>query len=186
MSTNLVLDDAKERFEKSIQHLPEQMRAIRTGRASAALVENVRVDYYGTPTPVSQMASISIPEPRTIMIKPFDGSILKELGKALSKADLGCAPQEDGKVIRLSLPPLSGEQRSKYAAKVKDMGEETRVALRNSRRELNKLSDQMEKDGEVTLDANHKLKNDIQDLLKVYEKKVDDLISKKTSEIQEV
>jgi len=186
MSAKLVLDDAKERFEKTIQHLGEQMQTIRTGRASAALVENVRVDYYGTPTPIAQMASISIPEPRTIMIKPFDGSILKELGKSLMKADLGCAPQEDGKVIRLSLPPLSGEQRNKYAAKVKEMGEESRVSLRNSRRDLNKLSDQMEKDGDVTIDENHKLKTEIQDLLKTYEKKVDDLIAKKTAEIQEV
>jgi len=186
MSTKLVLDDAKERFEKTITHLGEQMQTIRTGRASAALIEHVRVDYYGTPTPIAQMASISIPEPRSIMIKPFDGSIMKELGKALLKADLGCAPQEDGKVIRLSLPPLSGEQRNKYAAKVKDMGEESRVSLRNSRRDLNKMSDQMEKDGELTLDENHKLKNDIQDLLKVYEKRVDEMIEKKTAEIQDV
>ena len=186
MSTKKVLDDAKERFEKALSHLGEQMRGIRTGRASAALVENVRVDYYGTPTPVSQMASISVPEPRTIMIKPFDGSILKELGKALMKADLGCAPQEDGKVIRLSLPPLSGEQRNKYAAKIKEMGEEARVSLRNSRRDVIKLADSMEKDGELTLDENHKLKTDVQDLLKTYEKKVDELIAKKTAEIQEV
>lgn len=186
MSTKLVLDEANEKFEKSIQHLGEQMRSIRTGRASAALVENVRVDYYGTPTPVSQMASISIPEPRTIMIKPFDGSILKELGKALLKADLGCAPQEDGKVVRLSLPPLSGEQRNKYAAKVKEMGEETRVALRNTRRELNKASDQLQKDGDITEDENRKVHTDIQDLLKTFEKKVDEHIARKTAEIQDV
>ena len=186
MSTKAVLDDAKARFEKTIQHLVDQMRAIRTGRASPALVENVRVDYYGTPTPINQMASISIPEPRQIMIKPFDPSIMKELQKALLKADLGCAPKEDGKVLRLSLPPLSGEQRNKYASKVREMGEEARVSLRNSRRELNKLSDQMEKDGEVTMDENHKLHTDVQELLKVYEKKVDDLLQKKTAEIQEV
>jgi len=186
MSAKLVLDEATERFEKSISHLNEQMHVIRTGRASAALVENVRVDYYGTQTPIAQMASISIPEPRTIMIKPFDGSILKELSKALLKADLGCAPQEDGKVLRLSLPPLSGEQRNKYAAKVKEMGEETRVSLRNSRRDLNKMAEQMEKDGELTLDEGHKLKADIQDLLKTYEKRVDELIAKKTAEIQDV
>jgi ribosome recycling factor len=186
MSIKAVMDEAKARYEKSIQHLVEQMRAIRTGRATPALVENVRVDYYGTPTPISQMASISIPEPRQIMIKPFDVSALKELQKALLKADLGCTPKEDGKVLRLSLPPLSGEQRNKYASKVKEMGEEARVSLRNSRRDLNKLSDQMEKSGEVTLDENHKLHTDVQELLKVYEKKVDDLLDKKTAEIQEV
>ena len=186
MSSKAVIDEAKARFEKTIQHLIEQMRAIRTGRASPALVENIRVDYYGTPTPISQMAAISIPEPRQIMIKPFDASVLKELQKALLKADLGCTPKEDGKVLRLSLPPLSGEQRNKYAAKVKEMGEEARVSLRNSRRDLNKLSDQMEKSGEVTLDENHKLHTDVQELLKAYEKKVDDLLDKKTGEIQEV
>ncbi len=186
MSTKTVMDDAKARFEKTTQHLADQMRGVRTGRASQALVENVRVDYYGTPTPISQMASISVPEPRQIVIKPFDPSILKELSKALSKADLGCAPQEDGKVLRLTLPPLSGDQRNKLAAKVKEMGEEARVSLRNGRRDLNKLSDQMEKGGQLTMDENHKLHTDVQELLKTYEKKIDDLIAKKTAEIQEV
>ncbi len=186
MSSKAVLDDATARFEKAIAHLQEQMRAIRTGRASTALVENVRVDYYGTPTPINQMASISIPEPRQIIIKPFDPSILKEMQKALMKTDLGCAPQEDGKILRLSLPPLSGEQRDKYGAKVKEMCEESRIALRNTRRDLNKHSDAMQKDGELTLDENHKLHEEVQDLLKKYEKKIDELLEKKVAEIQDV
>ena len=186
MTYQATMHDSRERLEKALHHLQDLLRTIRTSRASPALVEGIRVEYYGVPTPLSQMASISIPEPRQIMIKPFDPSIMKELQKALLKADLGCAPKEDGKVLRLSLPPLSGEQRNKYAAKVREMGEEARVSLRNSRRELNKLSDQMEKDGEVTMDENHKLHTDVQELLKVYEKKVDDLLHKKTAEIQEV
>ena len=186
MTYQAVVKDAREKMDKAVHHVADQLRTIRTSRASPALVDNIRVDYYGTLTPLAQMAQVSVPEPRQIMIKPFDASVLKELQKALLKADLGCTPKEDGKVLRLSLPPLSGEQRNKYAAKVKEMGEEARVSLRNSRRDLNKLSDQMEKSGEVTLDENHKLHTDVQELLKAYEKKVDDLLDKKTGEIQEV
>lgn len=186
MPYNVVLKDGTGRFEKTLEHLRDQMRAIRTGRASTALVDNIRVDYYGTMTPINQLASVSIPEPRQIIIKPFDASILKEVGKAIMKTDLGSAPQNDGKLLRLNLPPLSGEQREKYVAKVKQMAEEARVALRNTRRDLNKHSDGMQKSGELTEDDNRKLHTEIQDLLKDYEKKVDDILAKKTAEIQEV
>jgi ribosome recycling factor len=186
MTYQTIVKDTRDKMDKALHHLADQLKTIRTSRASPALVDHIRLDYYGTMSPLSQVAQISIPEPRQIMIKPFDPSILKELAKALLKADLGCAPKEDGKVLRLSLPPLSGEQRNKYAAKVKEMGEEARVSLRNSRRELNKLTDQMEKAGSLTMDENHKLHTDVQELLKVYEKKVDDLLDKKTAEIQEV
>ena len=186
MSYDDVLADGKERFEKTLAHLKEQLKAIRTGRASTALVDNIRVDYYGTPTPISQLAAVSVPEPRQIMIKPFDASILKEMGKAIMKTDLGTAPQDDGKLLRLVLPPLSGEQRQKYAAKVKDISEEARISLRNTRRDLNKHSDGLQKSGELTEDDNRKLHGEIQDLLKVYEGKVDDLLKKKVDEIQEV
>jgi ribosome recycling factor len=186
MSYQEILEDGQQRFKKALEHLQEQLRAIRTGRASSALVDNVRVDYYGTPTPVSQLASVSIPEPRQLLIKPFDASIIKELQKAILKTDLGCAPQNDGKVLRLTLPPLSGEQRTKYAAKVKEMAEEARIALRNTRRDLNKHSDALQKSGEITEDDNRRLHGEIQDLLKTYEKKVDDILEKKVAEIQEV
>ena len=119
MITKTVLDDGRGRFEKALTHLRDQLKKIRTGRASAAPVEGMRVDYYGTQTPISQMAQISIPEPRQILIKPFDVSMLKELMKVVSQGDLGAAPQNDGKVLRITLPPLSGEQRQKFSAKVK-------------------------------------------------------------------
>jgi ribosome recycling factor len=135
---------------------------------------------------VSQLASVSIPEPRQILIKPFDPSILKELTRSILQADLGSAPQDDGKVLRLVLPPLSGEQRKKYSAKVKEMCEESRIALRNTRRDLNKHSDAMAKAGEVTEDENHKLHDDIQNLLKDYEAKVDSTMKAKVTEIEEV
>jgi ribosome recycling factor len=186
MSYAVITNEAKARMDKALTHLQDLMRTIRTSRASPALVESIRVDYYGTPTPLSQIASISIPEPRQIMIKPFDASVLNDISKAIQKSDLGIQPQSDGKVLRLRLPPLSGEQRKKYAAKVKEMCEEGRIALRNGRRDLNKQADGMLKSGEVTEDENRKLHDEIQDLLKKYEAKVQELQDKKTAEILEV
>ncbi len=186
MSEAELRKEAVDRFKKALEHLQDMLRSIRTGRASSALVENIRVDYYGTPTPISQMASISIPEPRQIVIKPFDPSILKELSKSIMQSDLGSSPQDDGKVLRISLPALSGEQRNKYGAKVKELCEEARVAMRNGRRESNKQADAMAKAGEVTEDQNHKLHQEIQDLLKEYEGKIDAVMKKKVDEIMEV
>ena len=185
MTYKTVMNDTETKFEKALTHLQQQLRSIRTGRASSALVDNLKVDYYGTPTPISQLASVSIPEPRQIIIKPFDPSILKELGKTLLKSDLGVAPQDDGKVVRLNLPALSGEQRGKYSAKVKEICEETRVAMRNGRRDLNKQSDTMKKGGEITEDENKKLHTEIQEALKKYEAKVDEVLKKKVEEIEE-
>ena len=181
-----ILDDGKDRFDKTLTHLQDQLKRIRTGRASTALVDNVRVDYYGTSTPISQLASVSIPEPRQILIKPFDASILKEISRAVLQTDLGTTPQDDGKVLRLVLPPLSGEQRKKYAAKVKEMCEESRIALRNTRRDLNKHSDTLAKDGELTEDDNRKLHDEIQTMLKDYEGRVDKTMKAKVTEIEEV
>lgn len=186
MNTKTVLDDGRGRFEKALTHLRDQLKKIRTGRASAALVEGMRVDYYGTQTPIGQMAQISIPEPRQILIKPFDASALKELMKAVSQSDLGAAPQNDGKVLRITLPPLSGEQRQKFSAKVKEMCEEARVSLRNTRRELNKHVDGLHKEGGLTEDEHKKLQTQVQDLLKEYEKKVDETQKAKVTEIEQV
>jgi ribosome recycling factor len=179
------IKETKARLEKTHDHLVEMLRAIRTGRASSALVDNIRVDYYGTPTPISQLASVTIPEARTIVIKPFDMSVLKEIGKAVGKSDLGGTPQDDGKVVRITLPPLSGEQREKFAHKVKDMCEEGRVAMRNTRREMNKAADALKKNGTLTEDQHKKLVDEIQDLLKAAEKKVDVAYEKKLVEIRE-
>ena len=180
-----IVDDAKQRFEKALQHAQETLRNVRTSRASPALVENIRVDYYGTPTPISQLASISIPEPRQIVIKPFDASVLQEVGKAVMKSDLGITPENDGKILRLTLPHLSGEQRNKYAAKVKEMCEEARVAMRNGRREVNKHADTLQKGGELTEDQNHDLHEEVQELLKTYETKLQDVQDRKTKEVLE-
>lgn len=186
MSTHPILKETEDRFKKSIDHLKQQLLGVRTGRASAALVENIRVDYYGTSTPISQLGGITVPEPRLIVIKPFDVSVLKEMGRSITKADIGGTPQDDGKVLRLELPALSGDQRKKFAARVKELCEETRVALRNGRRDANKSADAAHKEGELTEDENRKLHDDIQSSLKEYEGQVDAILDKKTKEVLDV
>lgn len=143
-----ILTDLKQKTDKTLAHLKDQLGSIRTGRASPTLVDTIRADYYGTSTPLNQIAHISVPEPRQLMIKPFDGSpqVIKEIERAIQKSDLGLNPQSDGKVLRLIMPPLSGEQRQKLVHKVKDLVEQNRVALRNERRDANKAADQLKKE----------------------------------------
>ena len=186
MNYDEIVKDARERMDKVVKHLSDQLRSVRTGQASPALVENLRVDYYGSPTPINQLGSISVPEPRLIAIKPFDPSILEELSKTIMKSDLGINPQSDGKVLRLAMPQLSGDQRQKIAAKVKEMCEETRIALRNTRRDLNKSADAAKKGGDLTEDGNHDLHDEIQGILKEFEGKVSEVQEKKTAEVLEV
>ena len=186
MSYDKVMKDTKERMDKALKHTHDQLRNIRTSRASSGLVENIRVDYYGSPTPLSLIAQISVPEPRQLVIKPFDASAIEEIGKAILKSDLGISPENDGKVVRLTMPPLSGDQRKKYAAKAKEIAEEGRVALRNVRRDANKEGDALQKGGDLTEDDNRGLHEEIQKLLKDYEGKVGEIQDKKTEEIMEV
>ncbi|MCA8964148.1 MAG: ribosome recycling factor [Planctomycetes bacterium] len=181
------LQELKNKTDKTVQHLREQLGTIRTGRASPTLVDTIRVDYYGSPTPLAQVAHISVPEPRQLMIKPFDGSppVMKEIERAILKSDLGLNPQSDGKVLRLSMPPLSGEQRGKLAAKVKDIVEQNRVALRNERRDTLKHVDQAKKDGALTEDQGKKAHDAIDKELKAVEHKMDEILKAKTKEIME-
>ena len=182
-----ILSDLKEKTDKTVKHLKEQLGSIRTGRASPTLVDTIRVDYYGTATPMSQVAHISVPEPRQLMIKPFDASppVLKEIERAIQKSELGLNPQSDGKVIRLQMPPLSGEQRQKLVHKVKDLVEQNRVALRNERRDANKHADQMKKDGKLTEDQCKKAHEAFDKEMKVIEQKMDELFKAKSKEIME-
>lgn len=179
------LQDLDAKIEKSVKHLRDQLAGIRTGRASPALVETIRVDYYGTATPLNQMAHISVPEARQLLIKPFDASIVKEVEKAILKSDLGLTPAVEGKVLRLVLPPLSGEQRQRLAAKVRELTEAARVALRNERRDANKHADQAMKEGKVSEDQNRDLHKLIQDHLKAGEQRLDEVLKAKTKEIME-
>lgn len=185
MSYDDVIKDAKDRMEKALGHSRDMLKNIRTSRASSALVEHVRVDYYGTPTPMAQLAQITVPEARVLVIKPFDGSVLKDVEKAIIKSDIGISPENDGKVIRLTMPPLSGDQRKKYASKAKDLGEEGRVSLRNIRRDANKEAEALQKKGDITEDDLKRLQDEIQKLLKEYEGKVGEVQDKKTKEILE-
>lgn len=186
MSYDSVIKDTRDRMEKALAHTRDMLRGIRTGRASASLVDSVRVDYYGSMTPLSQVAQISVPEARTLVIKPFDVGILKDIEKAVLKSDLGISPENDGKVVRLNLPPLSGDQRKKYAAKAKELAEEGRVALRNLRRDGNKEADGMLKSKDITEDDNKGLHGEIQDVLKEFEGKVTKIHEKKHHEIMEL
>jgi ribosome recycling factor len=173
-------------MEKALHHVQEVLKGVRTGRASTALVDHIRVEYYGTLTPISQLAAVSTPEPRQILIKPFDPSVLGEVAKSILKSDLGITPHNDGKVLRLQMPQLSGEQRQKYAAKVKEMCEEARVSMRNGRRDMNKHADTEHKAGAITEDDNRRVHDKIQEILKDFEKKLDQVQDKKIAEVMEI
>lgn len=182
-----ILLELHDKTEKTVKHLREQLGGIRTGRASPTLVDTIRVSYYDTPTPLNQIAHISVPEARQLMIKPFDSSppVMKEIERAIFKSDLGLTPQSDGKVLRLIMPPLSGEQREKLAHKVKDIVEQNRVALRNERRDANKHADQMKKDGKLTEDQCKNAHDAIDKALKEADAKMEELLKAKSKEILE-
>lgn len=188
MDLDEALLTAEESMEKAVEYLKSELRGVRTGRASTGLVEFIKVDYYGTPTELRQLALINVPEPTQILIKPFDASSTKEIGKAILESGLGLNPVVEAKQIRLSLPPLSGERRTQLIGTIKQMGEQAKVAIRNARRDANKHIDQAVKDKtqHISEDAAEEAKQDVQTLLKKYEAQVDELIAAKSREIQEV
>ena len=187
MDYDEVLLDAEERMEKCVEHLVADYRGIKSGRASPGLVEGIKVEYYGSPTPLKQLANNGAPEPALLVIKPFDPSAIGEIEKAILKSDLGITPQSDGKLIRLPVPSLSEEQRKKFVKLAKDKAEAQRVAIRNVRRDANKMADGMAKgDGAISEDDAEKLKKEIDDLTKSYTGKVDGSLDKKTKELMEV
>ncbi|MHC4275968.1 MAG: ribosome recycling factor [Planctomycetota bacterium] len=177
---------AEKKMEKVLHALGEELKGIRTGRASTGLVDHVKVNYYDAATPLNQLATVSIPEPQTIVIKPYDPSVLKEVEKAILQSDLGLNPQNDGKCIRINLPPLSEERRKKLASQAKELSESTKISLRNIRREANKHIDKEEKASIITEDDAHKSRNKVQELTHTYEKKVSEIIERKSEEIMKV
>ncbi len=185
MTHDEILFDGEERMEKAVSVLRDELRGLRTGRATPALVDSLRVEAYGSPMPLKQLAQISTPDPQQIIIRPFDQNCLKDIEKAIRSSDLGMAPNSDGKMIRLTVPPMSGEQRQKMAARIKKSAEEAKVALRNIRRDANKHFDQAEKDKEMTEDERDKGKDAVQKLLKQYEDKVTEMADKKSKEVLE-
>ena len=146
MSVEEILFDAEERMEKALAKLKQDLTGIRTGRANPGMVDSLRVEAYGSPVPIKQIASVSAPEPQQLVIRPFDPGTIKDIEKGIIASDLGLAPQSDGKVIRLNIPPLSGEVRRKMVARTKELAEETKVAVRNIRRDANKQAEQEQKD----------------------------------------
>jgi ribosome recycling factor len=185
MTTQEILFDAEERMEKAVNIYREELRGLRTGRASPALVDTLRVEYYGSPTPLKQLAQISTPDAQSIVIRPFDQNSLKDIEKAIRSSDLGLSPNNDGKMIRLTVPSMSGEQRQKLVTRVKKSAEDAKVSCRNIRRDGNKSFDQAEKAKEMTEDERDKGKEQMQTLLKQYEEKIGELAEKKTREIME-
>jgi len=179
---------AEEAMEKAVEYLRSELRGVRTGRAATGLVEFIKVEYYGSPTDLRQLAMITVPEPTQLLIKPFDASSVQLIIKAVAGAGLGLNPVAEGKQIRLSLPSLSGDRRQQLISTVKQMSEQSKVAIRNARRDANKQVDQAGKDKTQHLseDDVDQAKEEIQDLLKKYEKKVDELIHAKVKEVQEV
>ncbi len=152
MDQDEILLDAEERMEKAVAMLQGQLQGLRTGRATAGLVDSIRVDFYGSPTPLKQIANISIPEPQQILIRPFDASSLSNIAKAIQSSDTGLSPNSDGRVIRLNVPALSTERRRQLTSRVKELAEEARVSIRNVRRDANKHADQGQKDKNLTED----------------------------------
>src|ERR1041384_3285994 len=185
MSSDEILFDAEERMEKALSVFRSELRGLRTGRATPALVDNLRVEYYGSPTPLKTLAQINCPDPQSILIRPFDASVLKDIEKAIRSSDLGMSPNNDGKMIRLTVPPMSGEQRQKMVTRIKKSAEEAKVSCRNVRRDANKAFDGAEKNKEMTEDDRDKGKEEVQTLLKRHEDKIVELAEKKSKEILE-
>ncbi len=185
MDGDEVMLDCEERMEKAVVFLKAEFRTIRSGRASAGLVENIRVDYYGAPTPLKQIAGIAVPEARLIVIKPFDKGALGDIVKALLKSELGITPNNDGKVIRLQVPTLSEENRRHVVAQVKDMAEQQHVSIRNIRREGIRAIDAAQKAREMGEDDAKRYKDDMQELTKKYEAMISEILKAKSEELME-
>ncbi|RMH10205.1 MAG: ribosome recycling factor [Planctomycetota bacterium] len=183
-----ILLESEEAMQKAVDYLKHEFQGLRTGRATTALVDYVKVDYYGSPTDLKSLAAISIPEPSQILIKPFDASSLGAIKQAIEASGLGLTPMVEAKQIRLSIPPLTAERRQQLVAQAKKLAEEQKVVMRNVRRDANKHADGLAKqDGQhYSEDEIKTLKEEIQELLKKYEAKVDEALSKKTAEITEI
>ena len=177
------LDD---KIEKSLHVLKEEMGTVRAGRANAALVDKVVVEYYGTPTPLKALANISVPEPRTLMISPFDPKSIPKIEKAINAANVGINPANDGKVIRLQVPQVTEERRKELTKIVKKLGEDSKIAVRNLRRDANDKVKKMEKDGEFTEDDAKSTLDDIQKTIDKAVKAIDKIVVDKENEIMEV
>jgi ribosome recycling factor len=183
---DLINNETNQRMQKAVESLKKDLSRIRTGRASPALLDGLSVDYYGSPMPINQIANISVPDARMIVVQPWEKNMLAPIEKAIQTSDLGLNPQNDGNLIRLPIPPLSEERRKDLFKNCKKIGEESKVAIRNIRRDSNEKLKKCEKDKEITQDESKKGLDDIQKLTDKFIKTVDDLLVNKEKEIMEV
>ncbi|MHC4705307.1 MAG: ribosome recycling factor, partial [Planctomycetota bacterium] len=183
MPTKEIVTDTQSRMKKAVEILQDELKTVRSGRASTGLVENIKAEFYGTPTPLKQMATLATPQMDMIVIKPFDPASVKEIEKAIKASDLSIAPIIDGKIIRLNIPALSEERRKQLVQQAKQAGEQTKVTTRNIRREANKLLEKEQKDKLITEDDLEKGKKQVDDIIKQYTDEVDELIKSKSDEI---
>ncbi len=180
------LGDATQRMDKSVEATHEHFNSVRTGRASSALLDRIQIDYYGTPTPLKNLATISTPEARMLTIQPFDPSAIKQIEKAVLESDLGLTPSSDGKLVRLPIPQLTEERRKELVKLVRQMAEEGRIAVRNVRRDAIKHLEELVKNGDAGDDAERAAETRVQKLTDEHIAKIDELLKRKEAEIMEV
>ncbi|MDQ0337293.1 ribosome recycling factor [Caldalkalibacillus uzonensis] len=183
---NDVIQNARQRMGKAVNQLKSELASLRAGRATPALLDKVYVDYYGTPTPVNQLANISAPEPRLLTIQPWDKSVLDAIEKAILKSELGLTPNNDGNIIRIAIPALTEERRQELVKMVKKYGEEAKVAIRNVRRDANESIKKIEKGGDISEDEARRHQETIQKTTDEHIAQVDQIVAKKEKEIMEV
>src|SRR5579884_779604 len=181
-----LVQDAQTRMQKSVEHARSEFNTVRTGRASAALLDRIEIDYYGTATPLKQLATISVPEARMLTVQPFDPSSIKQIEKAIQESDLGLTPSNDGKLIRLPIPTLTEERRKELVKVVRAMAEEGRVAVRNVRRDVMRHLEELVRNGDVGDDEERAAEGRVQKLTDEHTAKIDDLLKRKEAEIMEV
>ncbi|HEY9582046.1 MAG TPA: ribosome recycling factor [Savagea sp.] len=183
---NALMNETKEKMEKSIQAFTRQLAGIRAGRANATMLDRITVEYYGAPTPLNQMANISVPEPRLLVIQPYDKTVLADIEKAILASDIGITPSNDGNLIRLAVPALTEERRKELAKEVGKEAEDSKVAIRNIRRDANDDLKKLEKEGEITEDELRRGTEDVQQVTDSYISKIDALAKEKEDEIMEI
>jgi ribosome recycling factor len=181
-----IFNDLKTNVSGILQALEKALSRIRTGRATASLLDGIKIEYYGAPTPLNQVASVSVPESRQIVISPWDTTVIGAIEKAIQKSDLGLMPSNDGKVVRISVPPLTEERRKELVKLVRKMSEEAKVKIRNARREANEEFKRLKKDNKVSEDEMFKNQDEVQKSTDKYIEKVDEILAAKEKEIMEI
>jgi len=180
------LADCEERMTKGLESFRRELLSIRAGKATPALLDNIRVDYYGTPTPLKQVASVSAPEARLLVVQPWDKSLLTPIARAIQTSDLGLNPQDDGQLIKIPIPPLNEERRKDLVKMAHKLAEEGRVAVRNARRDVNEQIKKAQKDGQIPEDDAHRQTDAVQKLHDKYVAQIEEILKKKEAEVMEV